>query len=73
MAFSRSGATRAVALEISKAFGRVWHAGLICKLKFYGISGKLFGLTLSFLSNRLLRVILDGKSSQEYLVNARAP
>ena len=32
-AFNRSGATRAVALDISKAFGRVWHAGLLHKLK----------------------------------------
>ena len=31
--FNRSGATRAVALDISKAFGRVWHAGLLEKLK----------------------------------------
>ena len=28
-AFNRSGATRAVALDISKAFDRVWHAGLV--------------------------------------------
>ena len=28
-AFNRSGATRAVALDISKAFGRVWYAGLL--------------------------------------------
>ena len=28
-AFSRSGATGAVALDISKAFGRVWYAGHI--------------------------------------------
>ena len=27
-AFNRSGATRAVAVDISKIFGRVWHAGL---------------------------------------------
>ena len=47
-AFNRSGATRAVALDISKAFNRVWHAGLIS----------------SFLSNRRLQVVLDGKSSQ---------
>ena len=33
-AFNRSGATRAVALDISKAFDRVWHAGLPHKLKF---------------------------------------
>ena len=33
----RSEATRAVALDISKAFDRVWHAGLLHKLKSYGI------------------------------------
>ena len=32
-AFNRSGATRAVAIYISKAFVRVWHAGLVHKLK----------------------------------------
>ena len=51
-AFNRSGATRAVALDISKAFDRVWHAGLLHKLKSYGISGQIFGLISSFLSNR---------------------
>ena len=66
-AFNRSGATRAVALDISKAFDRVWHAGL---LKSYGISGQIFSLISSFLSNRQLRVVLDRKSSQEYPVNA---
>ena len=67
-AFNRSGATRA--LDISKVFDRVWHAGLLHKLKSYGISGQIFGLISSFLSNRQLRVVLDGKSSQEYPVNA---
>ena len=62
-AFSRSGATRAVALDISKAFDRVWHAGLLHKLKSYGISGQIFGLISSFLSNKRLQVVLDGKSS----------
>ena len=69
-AFNRSGATRAVALDISKAFDRVWHAGLLHKLKSYGISGQIFGLISSFLSNRWLRVVLDGQSSQEYPGNA---
>ena len=53
-AFNRSGATRAVALDISKAFDRVWHAGLLHKLKSNGISGHIFGLICSFLSNRRL-------------------
>ena len=72
-AFNRSGATRVVALDISKAFDRVWHAGLLHKRKSYGISGQIFGLISSFLSNRRLRVVLDGKSSQEYPVNAGVP
>ena len=38
-AFSMSPATRAVALDISKAFDRVWHAGILLKLNSYGISG----------------------------------
>ena len=62
--FNRSGATRAVALGISKAFDKVWHAGLLHKLRSYGISGQIFGLISSFPSNRRLRVVLDGKSSQ---------
>ena len=72
-AFNRSGATRALALDISKTFDRVWHTGLLHKLMSYGISGETFGLTSSFLSNRRLRVVLDGKSSQEYPVNAGVP
>ena len=72
-AFNRSGATRAIALDICKAFDRVWHTGLLHKLKSYGISGQIFGLISSFLSNRRLQVVLDGKSSQEYPVNARVP
>ena len=63
----------AVALDISKAFDRVKHAGLLHKLKSYQISGQIFGLISSFLSNRQLRVVLDGKSSQEYPVNAGVP
>ena len=72
-AFKRFGATGAVALDISKAFDRVWHAGLLHKLKSYGISGQIFGLVSPFLSNRRLQVVVDGKSSQEYPVNAGVP
>ena len=62
-----------MALDISKAFSRVWHAGLLHKLKSYGNSGQIFGLISSFLSNRRLRVVLDGKCSLEYSVNAGVP
>ena len=72
-AFNRSGATRAVALDISKAFDGVWHAGRLHKLTSYGISGQIFGLISSFLSNRRLRVVLDGESLQEYPVKTGVP
>ena len=68
-AFNRFGHYRAVILDISKAFDRVWHPGLLHKLKSYGS----LGLSSSFLDNRRLRVFLDGKSSQEYPINAGVP
>ena len=69
----RSGATRTVTLDISQAFGRVRHTGLLHKIKSYGFSGQIFGLISSFLSNRRLRVVLNRNSSQEYPVNAAVP
>ena len=51
----------------------LWHAGLLHKLKSYGVPGQIFGLISSFLSNRWLQVVLDAKSLQEYPVNAGAP
>ena len=59
-AFNRSGANRAVVLDISKAFDRVWHAGFLHKLKSYAISGDIFALISSFLSKQQLQVVLDG-------------
>ena len=49
--FNRSGATRAMALDISKDFDRVWHCGLLHKLRSWGISGQMIGLISSFLSS----------------------
>ena len=51
-AFNRLDAAQSVVLDISKAFDKIWHAGLLHRLKSYGISGWLFGFILSFLSNR---------------------
>ena len=72
-AFNRSGATQPRALNISKAFGRVWHAHLFHKLASYGISGQTFDLISAFFSNRRLRVVLEGKFSQKYPVNVGVP
>ena len=71
--FNRSGTTPTVAFDILKAFDKVCHAGHLHKLKSYGISGQIFGLISSFLTHRQLWMVLDGKSSQEYPVNAGIP
>ena len=71
--FNRSVATQAVALDISKSFDRVWHAGLLHKLTSYTISGQLFGLIFPFFSNKWLSVILDEKSFQGYPVYVGVP
>ena len=56
--------TRAVFLDISKAFDKVWHEGLISKLKSNGIREKRLNLIISFHSNRQQRVGLNAKSSE---------
>ena len=55
--------TRGVFLNIFKAFGKVWHDGLLFKLKNYGISGSLFAIIKNSLANRQQRVVLNRKSS----------
>ena len=54
---------RGVFLDISKAFDKVWHEGLIFKLKQNGISRKLLNLIKDFLKNRKQRVVLNGQFS----------
>ena len=39
---------QAVALDIFKAFEKVWYAGLLHKLRSYGMSGQIFGRISSF-------------------------
>lgn len=69
----KSREARAVALDISKAFDKVWHAGLLHKLKSYGVQGEIFAIISSFLRDRRLKVVIDGKSSSEFKVNAGVP
>ena len=64
---------RGVFLDISKAFERVWHEGLIYKIKSVGISGPLLKLIESFLSNRYQRVLLNGQSSTWLPIIAGVP
>ena len=64
---------RGVFLDMSKAFDKVWHKGLIFKLKRIGVSGKALLLLESFLSNRKQRVVLNGQNSDWLDIEAGVP
>ena len=64
---------RSVFLDISKAFDKVWHEGLLFKLRSMGISGELYNLLGNYLSDRFQRVILNGQTSSWRPVNAGIP
>ena len=64
---------RAVALDISKAFDRVWHKGLLHKLATFGISGPLLAWLKSFLSGRTQRVVVNGTGSSFLPIRAGVP
>ena len=64
---------RSVYLDISKAFDRVWHDGLIYMLKRCGVRGQLLLLIQSFLKDRKQRTVLNGQSSTWGDISAGVP
>ena len=61
--FDEGFEVRGVFLDISKAFEKVWHEGLLLKLNQNGISGNLLKLLRDFLSHRKQRVVINGQHS----------
>ena len=57
---TRSLEVRAIFLDLSKAFDKVWHDGLILKMRQNGVSGRLLKLFQDYLRNRNQRVVLNG-------------
>ena len=64
---------RSIFLDISKAFDKVWHEGLIFKLERNGISGNVLKLLKSYLANRKQRVALNGVFSEYANVESGVP
>ena len=64
---------RGVFLDISKAFDKVWHEGLVFKLKQNGISGNLLNIFEDFLRNRKQRVVLNGQTFNWENIHAGVP
>ena len=46
------GEVRGIFLDISKVFDKVWHVGLIFKLRQNGISGDIINILRDFLCNK---------------------
>ena len=64
---------RGIFLDISKAFDKVWHDGLLFKLKTYGVEGDLLLLLKNYLKNRKQRVVLNGQTSEWRKINSGVP
>ena len=64
---------RGTFLDISKAFDKVWHKGLIFKLKSYGVDGSLLKLMENCLTGRQQRVVLNGQTSSWKNILAGVP
>ena len=67
------GESFVVALDISKAFDRVWHEALLAKLPSFGIPPSLCDLITSFLSDRSIAVVVDGYVSSSFRTNSGVP
>ena len=64
---------RTVFFDISKAFDRVWHKGLLFKIESLGIKGNLLLWVKSYLSGRKQRVVINGKQSTVLELKAGVP
>ena len=64
---------RAVFLDISKAFDKVWHQGLLYKLQQNSISGNLLETLIDFLKDRKQRVVLNVQNSSWANIEAGVP
>ena len=62
-----------VFLDVAKAFDKVWHEGLAFKIKQMGITGSLFELLKSYISERYQKVVLNGMESHLYFLEYGVP
>ena len=64
---------RVVFCDISKAFDRVWHSGILYKLSSIGITGNLLSWFHNYLFDRKQRVVLRGNESTWHIITAGVP
>ena len=64
---------RAISLDISRAFDKVWHPALLSKLSAYGIKDQLHSWIADFLNSHSQRVALNEILSSPLPVNTGVP
>ena len=62
-----------VFVDISKAFDKLCHEGLIYKLQQNGISGELLNIVIDFRNNRKQRVVFNDQTSNWVAVKVGVP
>lgn len=72
-AVSNGKEVRVIFLDISKAFDRVWHKGLLYKLRKFGITDSLLTWFKEYLTNRRQRVVINGQTSDWAYLRAGVP
>ena len=72
-AFDSGDEAHGVFLDFSKAFDKVWHTGLLYKLKRYGVAGNILKLIKRFLNNMKQRVLINNTESSWLEITAGVP
>ena len=62
-----------ISLDATADFDRVWHAGLIYKLKKIGICGTALDWLIDYLKDRKQRVVINGTNSCYIVINCGVP
>ena len=57
----------------SKAFDTVPHSKLLHKMKLYGVDGNINAWLCDFLTNRKMKVVVDGEESDSVTVDSSVP
>ena len=71
--WTKQNITHGIFLDVDGAFDKIWHNGLIAKIKQIGIEGKLLQLFVSYLQNRKQIVVVEGVKSNTQNITAGVP
>ena len=71
--WAKSKITQGLFLDVSSAFDKVWHNGLVAKLSQIGIEGNFLTTISNYLTGRKQRVVVDGEKSEIVDIVAGVP